>query len=110
MEITINHRKTKVQHTMFIADELFQLINLVFGSEQAAIAYFRRQAKPLLDSGIKTSLSDAVSKQAALDMLSLQAEGFKHSSPITEALVQHVLDAFAALFTVPLHVSGGVHE
>ncbi|WP_010485295.1 hypothetical protein [Pseudomonas sp. S9] len=110
MEIKIYHRSTKVEHTMFIVDELFQLINLVFGSEQAAIAYFRRQAKSLLDSRFKGSLSDAVSKQAALDMLALQVEGFKHSSPITEALVQHVLDAFAALFTVPLHVSEGVHE
>lgn len=109
MKIDIYHRKTKVKHTMFIADELFQLLTLVEGSEQAAIAYFRRQAKPLLDAGLRTSLSEQVSKQTALNMLSLQAEGFRHSSPVTESLVQTVLNAFADMFTQPMHTSQEIH-
>lgn len=109
MKIDIYHRKSKVRHSMFIADELFQLLTLVEGSEQAAIAYFRRQAKPLLDAGLKTSLSVAVSKQASLNMLALQSEGIRHSSPVTESLVQSALDSFASLFSNPMHASQEIH-
>lgn len=107
--IVVLHRATHIRHTMFVADELYELAVLVFGSEAAADASFRRIAKPLLDAGIKTSLSDAVSKQAALNMLALQREGFEHSSPTTRLLIQSTLDAFSDLFSVPTHTSKGVH-
>lgn len=64
MNITIHHRPTGVTHTMLIAESLFQGVLETVGNEEAAIAYFRRLAKPILDSGFKGSLSAEVSKQA----------------------------------------------
>ncbi|MFI8479196.1 hypothetical protein ACIGCM_01315 [Pseudomonas sp. NPDC078700] len=108
-QVSIRQRLNRVTHLIQVVDELYELAVLVTGNEQGADAYFRRIAKPLLDGGLKTGLSVAVSKAVAINMLALQATGFKHESALTQVFVQDVLDAFSALFTTPLHTNTAVH-